>query len=83
MAFVITDNCIKDALCADACPVDCIHPRMDEASFGEVTQMYVDPSECIDCGACIPACTSDAIFAFDDVPADKAQFIAANAAHFA
>jgi ferredoxin len=33
MAFVITDNCIKDALCVDACPVDCIHPRMDEASF--------------------------------------------------
>jgi len=83
MAFVITDNCIKDALCVDACPVDCIHPRMDEASFDEAAQMYVDPSECIDCGACIPACTSDAIFALDDVPADKVQFIAANAAHFA
>ncbi len=24
MAYVITDNCIKDGLCADACPVDCI-----------------------------------------------------------
>ena len=83
MAFVITDNCIKDALCVDACPVDCIHPRMDESSFDGVTQMYVDPSECIDCGACIPACTSDALFAFDDVPADKQQFIAANAAYFA
>ena len=56
---------------------------MDDASFDGVTQMYVDPSECIDCGACIPACTSDAIFAVDDVPADKVQFIAANAAHFA
>jgi NAD-dependent dihydropyrimidine dehydrogenase PreA subunit len=83
MAFVITDNCIKDALCVDACPVDCIHPRMDEPSFDGATQMYVDPSECIDCGACIPACTSDAIFALDDVPSDKLPFIAANAAHFA
>ena len=83
MAFVITDNCIKDALCVDACPVDCIHPRTDEAGFEAATQMYVDPAECIDCGACIPACTSDALFALDEVPADKQQFIAVNAAFFA
>ena len=84
MAYVITDNCIKDALCVDACPVDCIHPRTDETSgFEAVTQMYVNPEECIDCGACIPACGSDAIFAMDDVPAGKEQFIAANADYFA
>ena len=83
MAFVITDNCIKDALCVDACPVDCIHPRMDEGGFEAATQMYVDPAEGIDCGACIPACTSEALFALDEVPADKQQFIAANAAYFA
>ncbi len=83
MAFVITDNCIKDALCVDARPVDCIHPRMDEAAFEAATQMYVDPAECIDCGACIPACTSNGLFALDEVPADKQQFIAVNAAHFA
>lgn len=83
MAFVITDNCIKDALCVDACPVDCIHPRTDEtASFESATQMYVNPGECIDCGACIPVCTSDAIFPLDEVPADKHQFIAANEAYF-
>lgn len=83
MAYVITDNCIKDALCVDACPVDAIHPRTDEADFDTVTQMYVDPVNCIDCGACIPACGSDAIFALDDVPADKHAFIAINEAHFA
>ena len=44
---------------------------------------YVDPGECIDCGACIPACTSDAIFPLDEVPADKRQFIAINEAYFA
>jgi ferredoxin len=82
MAFVITDNCIKDALCVDACPVDCIHPRTDESEFEAATQMYVNPGECIDCGACIPACTSDAIFALDEVPPDKQQFIAANEAFF-
>lgn len=83
MAFVITDNCIKDELCIAACPVDCIHPRKDEADFESATQMYVDPTGCIDCGACLPACTSDAIHPLDEVPADKQPFIAANAAHFA
>lgn len=83
MAYVITDNCIKDALCVEACPSDAIHPRTDEDGFEAATQMYVDPAECIDCGACTPACTSDAIFPLDEVPADKQQFIAANEAHYA
>ena len=83
MAYVITDNCIKDELCVQACPVDCIHPRNDEAELDGAPQVYVDPAECIDCGACIPACTSDAIFPLDEVPADKRQFIAINEAHYA
>jgi len=83
VAYVITDNCIKDSLCVDACPTDAIHPRSDEAGFEAASQMYVDPAECIDCGACIPACTSDAIFLLDEVPADKSRFIALNEAHFA
>lgn len=83
MAYVITDTCIKDELCVEACPVDCIHPKNDEPKFEAVQQMYIDPTECIDCGACIPACTSGSIFALEDVPADKQQFIAANAQFFA
>jgi NAD-dependent dihydropyrimidine dehydrogenase PreA subunit len=83
VAYVITDQCIKDELCIQACPVDCIRPRNDEAAFEGATQMYVDPGECIDCGACVPACTSDAIFALDEVPADKCHFIEINEAHFA
>ncbi|MFZ2490431.1 MAG: ferredoxin family protein [Thermoanaerobaculia bacterium] len=83
MAHVITDNCIKDGLCLDACPNDSIHPRTDEAAFEGATQLFINPEDCIDCGACIPACTSDAIFAGDDVPADKQYAIAANEAHFA
>jgi NAD-dependent dihydropyrimidine dehydrogenase PreA subunit len=83
VAFVITDNCIKDELCAQACPVDCIHPRSEEDGFEAATQMYVDPGECIDCGACLPVCTSDAIFALDDVPPEKQLFIAVNETYFA
>ncbi len=82
MAYVITDKCIKDLLCADVCPTDCIHPKKDEADFETATQLYVDPAGCIDCGACVPVCTSDAIFALDDVPEEAKQFIEKNAEHY-
>ena len=54
MAYVITDSCIKDSLCVDVCPTDCIHPKSDEAKFEATTQLFVDPEGCIDCGACVP-----------------------------
>ncbi len=70
MAYVIAEPCIgtKDAACVDACPVDCIHPKKDEAKHGEVEMLYIDPVECIDCGACVPVCPVSAIFAQDDLP---------------
>ena len=76
MAYVITDACIgtKDRSCVDVCPVDCIH---DE---GDADQMlYIDPDECIDCGACEPACPVSAIFSEDDVPDNLKAYIAINA----
>ena len=82
MAYVITDTCIKDSLCVDVCPTDCIHPKQDEPGFEAATQMYVDPEGCIDCGACVPVCTSDSIHALDDVPEDKKQFVDDNASFF-
>jgi ferredoxin len=30
--------------------------------------MYIDPDECIDCGACEPECPVEAIFPEEDVP---------------
>ena len=83
MAYVITDTCLKDVLCADACPTDCIHPKKDEPQFETVTQMYVDPEGCIDCGACVPVCTSDSIKPIEDLTEEQKEFIASNAAFFA
>ena len=37
-------------------------------TFEEVSQLYIDPVECIDCGACVPVCPVSAIFALDDLP---------------
>ncbi len=83
MAYIIVDTCIKDALCVDACPTDCIHPKKDEADFETATQMFVDPDNCIDCGACVSVCTSNSIFVKEEVPDELKQFIEKNAAYFA
>lgn len=84
MAYVIAEPCIgvKDTACVDACPVDCIHPKRDEAKFAEVEMLAIDPVECIDCGACVPACPVSAIFAADDLPEKWAHFAEKNAAFY-
>jgi NAD-dependent dihydropyrimidine dehydrogenase PreA subunit len=43
MAYVIAEPRIgvKDMACVDVCPVDCIHPRKDEADFQSETQLYI------------------------------------------
>jgi len=84
MAYVIAEPCIgtKDAACVDACPVDCIHPKKDEAGYAEADQLFIDPVECIDCGACVPVCPVSAIYAADDLPEKWADYQAKNAAHF-
>ena len=82
MAYVITDSCIKDLLCVDVCPTDCIHPKKDEPQFETATQLYVDPEGCIDCGACVPVCTSDSLHPIDDLSEDQKGFVATNAAFF-
>ncbi len=63
MTYVIGQPCIgtKDTSCVDVCPVDCIHPRKDEPEFEKAEMLYIDPEECIDCGACEPACPVSAI----------------------
>jgi NAD-dependent dihydropyrimidine dehydrogenase PreA subunit len=82
MAYVITSTCIKDSLCVDVCPTDCIHPKPDEPAFEVATQLYVDPAGCIDCGACVPVCTSDSIQPVDDLPEDLKKFADINAKFF-
>jgi len=84
MAYVIAEPCIgmKDTTCVDVCPVDCIHPRKDEPEFETVDKLYIDPDECIDCGACVPACPVDAIFAQVDVPDQWERYIEIDAQYY-
>ena len=81
MTYIITEPCIgtKDTACVDVCPVDCIHPKSDEDGFDEAEQLYIDPDECIDCGACVPACPVEAIFAEEDLPDEWSEYLEINA----
>ena len=76
MTYTICEPCIdvKDRACVDECPVDCIYEggRM----------LYIQPDECVDCGACEPACPVTAIFYEDDVPGEWKQFTPVNAEFF-
>jgi NAD-dependent dihydropyrimidine dehydrogenase PreA subunit len=84
MAYVIAEPCIgtKDTACVDACPVDCIHPKKEDPKFPDHDMLYIDPVECIDCGACVPVCPVSAIFALDDLPEKWNEFTKRNADYF-
>jgi len=41
-------------------------------------QLYIHPDECIDCGACVPACPVNAIFPEEDVPEEWRAYIGKN-----
>ena len=78
MAYIIASPCVetKDAACVEVCPVDCIHTDDD------APQYYINPDECIDCGACAPVCPVEAIFPEEDVPEEDESYITVNADYF-
>ena len=76
MAYVIIEACIgtKNTACVGVCPVDCIYDGGD--------QFFINPEECIDCGACEPECPVEAIYPEDEVPEDMESYIAKNVDYF-
>jgi ferredoxin len=41
--------------------------------------LYIDPDECIDCGACVPECPVEAIFDESQLPEDQTEWLKINA----
>src|SRR5260370_8054671 len=74
----------KVSASVDVCALDCIHPATGRTyddgrpTFDEVPQLYIDPTECIDCGACVPVCPVTAIFVMDDLPEKWHAYIETN-----
>jgi NAD-dependent dihydropyrimidine dehydrogenase PreA subunit len=77
VTFVIGDSCldVKNQSCVPVCPVDCIYEgdRM----------LYINPVECVDCGACERTCPEMAISYAKDLPVDQRHFARINREVFA
>jgi NAD-dependent dihydropyrimidine dehydrogenase PreA subunit len=71
MTYVIAEPCIDvlDISCVSVCPVDCIHYEE-----GTDRKLFIDPNECIDCGACEPECPVNAIFPEESLPPEWANY---------
>ncbi|MCI3245708.1 indolepyruvate ferredoxin oxidoreductase subunit alpha [Streptomyces spinosisporus] len=75
MPFYIGEACVDemDKSCTEECPVDCIYE-------GD-RKLYINPSECIDCGACETVCPVEAISSTLRGTPDT-EWVADNAAFF-
>lgn len=75
MSYIIGKACdgVCDTACVQVCPVDVINGPINIDGLGKEVlgmseedkkglQLYINPEECILCGACIPECPVDAIF---------------------
>jgi ferredoxin len=78
ITYIVTETCddINHKSCIEVCPVDCIHEADEDR------MVYIDPDECIDCGACVDPCPVDAIYAEEDVPEAQVLFVDINKVYF-
>ncbi len=76
LTYIIAEPCVdvKDKSCIAECPVDCIYEG--------ARMLYIQPDECVDCGACEPVCPVEAIYYEDDVPAQWVEFGKVNTEFF-
>ncbi|MGH3423726.1 MAG: ferredoxin, partial [Nocardioidaceae bacterium] len=65
---------VNDKSCIEECPVDCIYEGGRKC--------YINPKECIDCGACEPVCPVEAISQDRRVAEEDEAFVEDNRAFF-
>ena len=77
MAHVVCEPCndCKYTNCAEVCPVECFYEGPN--------QLFINPEECIDCGACVPVCPVHAIFPDNEVPEKWTSYVEQNASEAA
>lgn len=73
MTHVVTGNCdgCRFTECVTTCPVACFH--------ADENMLYIDPQECIDCAACVPACPVQAISSEYDLEEADMHWVEINA----
>ena len=87
MAAVICEPCVDvmDKACVEVCPSEAIFEPEDTnlAPEDRKNMLYINPDECLDCGACEAECPVEAIFPEEDVPDEWKEYIEINAKAFA
>lgn len=80
MPYIISRLCrdCVDTGCVSVCPVDCIYAYTGGDADTFPNQLYINPEECIDCGACEPECPWRAIFEEVGVPPTFENDVALN-----
>ena len=87
MSYIIGSKCVSvcDTACVNVCPVACIHgPISTIAEGAEVDelrekgkigdkQLFINPDDCIDCGACVPECPVEAIYDDEEQAIDDGE----------
>ena len=82
MSYIIGKPCdgVCDTACVQVCPVDCINGPIDIEGLGEEVEgmdikeghmLYINPEECIDCGACVPECPVEAVYDSEEEAIEK------------
>jgi NAD-dependent dihydropyrimidine dehydrogenase PreA subunit len=76
MTYVIGSACVgvMDKACVLECPADCIYEG--------ARSLYINPDECVDCGACKLACRLEAIEYETDLTDDERLHLVDNASFF-
>jgi NAD-dependent dihydropyrimidine dehydrogenase PreA subunit len=76
MTYVIGSACVDvmDKACVQECPADCIYEG--------ARSLYINPDECVDCGACKLICRVGAIEYETDLEPDEQRHLDDNAAFF-
>ena len=76
MTYVIGSACVDvmDKSCVTECPADCIYEG--------ARSLYINPDECVDCGACKIACRLDAIEYETDLADGEGRHFVDTAAFF-
>jgi ferredoxin len=77
MPYVVGEPCVDvmDRSCMEECPVDCIYEGF--------RKLYINPDECIECGACESRCPVEAISHVDSVESHEDNFVRDNLIFFA
>jgi len=82
MAYVITDACVKDFVYAAECATSAIAPAAGDPAAGTISQVYINPDECIDCGNCATSASMGQFFRRATCLPTRHRLPRVNRAHF-